>query len=233
MNRSLPPGDCGLRSPDSLGPSGSARAVPRAVGLVGGIEDTGERETPPGGCPAARWKLERRDSGFDGVGTLAIFPFGRGHCQPHLLADRARQKPANGMWLPAGGFHELFGGDAARSLEEFQNLAGLAAFANRLGFLSAFGRFLGRAGPLGCLALLRRNVGALWRNTSLFVGFPLLTVHWRLRGGFYGQFSHFDFSFGGNYRGHDMNHSGARGKQGDSTENRKGRWNGDGRVLSV
>ena len=35
MNRSLPQGD-GRRSPDACRPSGSGRAVSRAVGLVGG-----------------------------------------------------------------------------------------------------------------------------------------------------------------------------------------------------
>jgi hypothetical protein len=42
----------------------------------------------------------------------------------------------------------LFGGDAARPLEQFQTLVGLAAFAGGLGFLSALGRFLARAALL-------------------------------------------------------------------------------------
>jgi hypothetical protein len=37
-NRALPPGDRGPRNADSLGPFGSARAMPGLVGLVGGVE---------------------------------------------------------------------------------------------------------------------------------------------------------------------------------------------------
>jgi hypothetical protein len=41
-------------------------------------------------------------------------------------------------------------------------------------------------------------------HTGLLVGFRLLTARWRLRaGGFCDQFSHFDFSFDGDYR-HDI-----------------------------
>jgi hypothetical protein len=68
---------------------------------------------------------------------------------------------------------------------------------------------------------------------GLFVGFRLLNARWRLRGGgFYGQFSHFDFSFGGDYR-HDMNHSRAPGKQANSPGNRERRWKGDRPLISV
>jgi len=38
---------------------------------------------------------------------------------------------------------------------------------------------------------------------------------------------HLIFSLCGDHRGHDMDHSGASGKQVDSAGNRKRRWNGD------
>jgi hypothetical protein len=61
-------------------------------------------------------------------------------------------------------------------------------------------------------------VGATLRNTGLFGSFRLLTARWRLRGGsFYGQFSHCDFSFGGDYR-HDIHHSGWDRLQGNSAD---------------
>ena len=76
------------------------------------------------------------------------------------------------------------------------------------GFLSAFGRFLGWGGLLGRLALLLRNVGALWRNTRLFCGFRLLARR-RVRasaGFFRNRFTHV-FSLSGDYRVDNIHHS--------------------------
>ena len=217
MNRALPSRDRGHRGGNPGGQPRPRGTVPGARGLVGGVRDTAERETPPGGCPAAQEKREGQ-SGFDGVGALAVLSLGRCDGQPHFLSNRPGQEPSDRMRLPASCFHQFLGGDPARSLEQFEHRGGLAAVPCASGFLRAFGRFLGRAGLLGGLTLLRRDVGAPWRDTGLFVGFRVLAAHWRLRGGgFYGQFSHFDFSFGGDYR-HDMNHSGARGKQANSPD---------------
>jgi len=49
---------------------------------------------------------------------------------------------------------------------------------------------------------------------------------------FFQNRDHFEFSFGGDYR-HDMDHSGAPGKQGNSANLPQWRWNGDGRLLSA
>ena len=104
------------------------------------------------------------------------------------------------MRLPTGRFHQFLGRYAACPLEQFQNLVRLAALAGALRFLRAFGRFLGRAGILGRLPLLLRNVGVLWRNTGLFGGFGLLGCR---RGGAGGCFfcdRNHVFSLDGDYR---------------------------------
>src|SRR5271170_6229314 len=127
------------------------------------------QEAPPSTNPAAWFEANRRGSGFDRVAALSVLALGGGHGQPHFLADSARQEPTNGMRLPAGDFHQLLGGDAARSFEQIQNPRGFAA----VGLLRALGRFLGRSGLPGRLALLLRNVPAVWRDTGLFGGLRL------------------------------------------------------------
>jgi hypothetical protein len=78
------------------------------------------------------------------------------------------QEPAHGMRLPPRRLHQLFGRYAARSLQQVEDGVGLAALAAPGGF----GRFLGRGGLLNRTALLPPNVGALWRDTSLFASGP-------------------------------------------------------------
>jgi hypothetical protein len=220
MNRALPPGDRGPRNADSLGPFGSARAVLGAIGLVGRVAHRPERKTPPGGCPAARTEPKCAGSGFDGVGTLAVLALGRGDGHPHLLADRARQKPANGMWLPVCGFHQLFGGDAARSLEQFEHLGGLATVAGPGGFLRALGAFLPGLAFLADLPFF----GATWapRGATRAV---LVAFVCSLRTGPCAVAVSAINSvilispLAVDYR-HDMDHSGERGKQANSQRNR-------------
>jgi hypothetical protein len=186
-----------------------------------------KRETPPGRNPAARTEPSCGGSGFDGVGTFAVLTLGRCDGQAHFLANRTGQEPADGMRLPTGGFHQFLGCDSAWPLEQFQNLVGLAAFAGSFGFLSAFGRFLGGAGLLGRLGCLLRDVGATLRTAGLLGGFRLLSACRGLRcTSFCDQFSHFDFSFGGDYR-HDMDHSGAPEKQANCDTDRRRRRRGD------
>ena len=114
----------------------------------------------------------------DRVGALPVLALGGRDGQPHLLAHGPGQEAADGMRLPAGGFHQFLGGDAARPLQQVQDLGGLAAVARLglggLGFLRALGRFLGRGGLLPRLALGGRNGRATWRTGGLFVGFRLL-----------------------------------------------------------
>jgi hypothetical protein len=132
-----------------------------------------------------------------------------------------RPKPADGMRLPASRFHQLFGSYASRPLQQMEHDSGLAAVAGAGGVLRAFGRFLGRAGLLPRLTLLGRDVGATCASVGLFGGFRL-----RSRSG-WGGFGfwcrcHDLFSFRGDRRGHDMDHSGAQQMQADSAETGQG-----------
>jgi hypothetical protein len=216
MNRALSPRDRGGRTPRRQ--SGRCRLVPRSSGLVGRASYPPEREMPPGRNPAARVVRDERELGFDRVGPLPVFGLGRRHGQPHLLTDRTGQEPADGMRLPASGFHQFLGGYAARPLQQIQDLGGLAAVPGRLGLFLALGRFLGGPGLLARLGFLRRHVGALLRNTGLFLGFRLVACCRGLGGaGFFcNRCVHFVFSFSGDYCGHVMDHSGAPKKQANS-----------------
>ena len=100
--------------------------------------------------------------------------------QPQLLAHGPGQEAPFGMSLPARRLHQLFRGDAARPLEQVQDFGSLTAVAGTGGFLGAFGRILRRGGLLTRLSLLRRNMGATWRNTRPFCRFRLLASRWGL-----------------------------------------------------
>jgi hypothetical protein len=195
------------------------------------------QEKPPRLNSGGLRRLLRCWSAFYRIGALSILsPCGR-YGQTHLLSDRARQEPAHGMGLPARRFHQLFGSYPARPLKQGENRLGLAALPHALllgsffrgaafGFGGRFGRFLRRAGLLARLALLLRNVRALWLNTGLFGGFRLLSRRWGLGGaGFFCNRCVHVLSFCGDHRGHDMDHSGWPGKQGNSGGRR--RWFGN------
>jgi len=197
-------------------------------------------EKPPGVFPAARCEGWLRRLGFDRVAALAVLALGRRHRQAHFLPDGAGQKAAHGMRLPARGFHQFLGRYAPGALQQGEDGFSLATLAHPLllggflwagglGFGGRFGRFLGWGGLLGRLGLLLRNVGALWRDTRLLGGFRLLARRqgWGAAVFFCNRCIHV-LSFGGDYRVHDMDHSGAPGKQVNSVGNRRRRWNGDG-----
>src|SRR5580704_16654361 len=109
----------------------------------------------------------------DFVNALTGFGPGGFDGESHLLADRARQKSADGMRLPFRRFHQFLGCDAARPLEQFEHFGGLAAVAGLFGFLSASGCFLSRASLLNRLTLGGRNVGATCASTGLLRGLRL------------------------------------------------------------
>ena len=129
----------------------------------------------------------------------------------------ARQNLASPLLSSAPWLLRRLGASAVRALWRFCCRRGRRWPSSR-----PLGRFLGPTGPLGGLALLWRNVGALWRNTGLFGGFGLLSRRGWSGSGFLGR-CHGVFSFGGDYRPH-IDHSGAPGKQGNSAY-RKGRSN--------
>ena len=185
-----------------------------------------KRETPPGRNPAARCERNRANSGFDGIAALAVLALGGRDGQAHLLADRAGQEPAHGMRLPAGGFHAVpcwwlrpaasAGPGSWRSCCRRGRL-GLAFFALLGAFLAgvAFFPALALAG-----ATLRATCAQRW---------PFWWLSARLRAGV-GRFRfllcrcHDVFSFGGDYRGHDMDHSGGPEMQVNSEAQQAMEW---------
>jgi hypothetical protein len=181
------------------------------------------REKPPSTNPAAWSEANVWGSGFDRVGAFPVLAFAGRHGQSHLLANGARQEPADRMGLPCGHFHQLFRRDTARSLEQVEDFVGLTTLAGGAGLLSGFGRFRSWAGLLGRLPLLLCNVGALWRTGGFLGGFGRFACGWsrRARGFFSSQCVH-GVSFCGNHRSH-IDHSVAPGKQGDSACHQKRR----------
>ena len=181
MNGTLPSGDRGYRGGDSVWQSGSPWTVFGTVGLVCGITHSPQRVTPPGGNPAARNGQDGRESGPNRIGALRIFAFGRHDRQSHLLAHGPGQEAADRMSLPARGLHQLRKGGAVRPFQQIEDLGGLASVPRRTLLLGGFGRLLCRAGLLGRLRLLGRNVGACWGNAGLLAGFRLLCAGERSR----------------------------------------------------
>jgi hypothetical protein len=180
-----------------------------------------DQEKPLGRNPAARKARNCEGSGFDRIAALAVFTLRRDYGVAHLFADGPREEAPDGMRLPAGRLHQVFGCDAARLLQKLEYLVGFAAIA-ATGFLLRFGRFLGRAGLLSRLTRLRRDVAATCARAGPFRGLGLLSNR---RFGRFGCFSvrcHaasplFD-------HGHDIDHSGALGKQGKSVSRVAIKW---------
>jgi len=236
MNRALLPRDSDGRSGAPGGQSGHRRSLPSAFRLVRRIANPPERTTPPSGGPAARCGGNRKRSGFDGIAALPVLALRGCHSQAHLLPNRARQEPANRMGLPAGRFHQLLAGNAARPLEQFEDRLGLAAFAGALLLGSfprtgcfwlrgRFGRFLGWAGLLPRLPLLRRDVRATCATTGLL---GRLRLGRRCSGRRFGLFSircHI-FSLAVITARDHMDHSGGPEKQVKSAS-----WEGDGTAM--
>jgi hypothetical protein len=194
-----------------------------------------KRETPPGKYPAARTGRGGPDLGFHGITALPILALGGGHSQPHFLANGARQEAADGMRLPAGGLDQFLRRNAPWPFQQVEDLFRLAAMAGAgglgwdLGALGAFSALLCWGGLLARLGLRGRDVGLPWRDAGLRVGFLLLGSSGAGLGGlFFGsEHRHRSFSSAVDYRGHDMDHSGARQKQANSA----GFGTGDGMAM--
>src|SRR5205085_12185829 len=100
------------------------------------------------------------------IATLPVLTLGGRDGQPHLLADRARQKTANAVRLPGRSFHQFLQRGSVRPFQQVQDLGGLAAVAGTAALFWGLGRFLSPAGLLARLLLRRRNAGALSPNTG-------------------------------------------------------------------
>ena len=156
--------------------------------------------------PAARTERNRRESDLDGIGSFAALGLCRSYSQAHLLAHSAREEAAHGMRLRPRRFHQFSQRGSIRPHQQFQDVRSLTAVAGAIGLFRGLGGFLWALGLFGRLALGGGNVGALWANTGLFVGFRLLSS--RLGGSGFINSCIRVISFRGNRRGDDMNRSG-------------------------
>jgi hypothetical protein len=96
-------------------------------------------------------------------------------------------------------------------------------------FLAALGAFFGGLAFLADLAFFGATVRATYRDTGLLRTFRRLGRYGLGGFRFFCNGCHGVFSFvGGDYRGHDINHSGWAETQAKSERCRWRRWNGDG-----
>src|ERR1039457_2481985 len=117
----------------------------------------------------------------DPIGALPFVGFEGLDLVPGLL-HRAGHEAADGVTLPAHGFHDLGDAGPALPLEHLDNLGRLAAPTHACGFrrgrgLFALGRFLGGGRLLGRLALHRRALGGLCASFRLACGLRLRGRH--------------------------------------------------------
>lgn len=93
MNRELPPGDRGNRSSDSGWQSRPPGSVPGTRGLVCRAKNPPKGATPPGTSPAARERQNKRDSGFERVGSFFVLAFCGRERQTHFLPIAPDRNP--------------------------------------------------------------------------------------------------------------------------------------------
>src|ERR1035438_8514529 len=102
MNQTLPPGDCGHRSPALGRAPGRRGAMPRAVGLVWGIEaeageNAAESRTARRGRSRAGGRWEARCLTLELINALAILALGGLNRAAHLLAEDATDEPPDAV----------------------------------------------------------------------------------------------------------------------------------------
>lgn len=169
MTGTLLPRDRGHRESHPSRRSGSRRALPSAIRLVVGEaanfagNGSESEDARRGDDRAGKWS-EMSTSGSERVDSLTVLPPCGGDDELHLSADAAGDEAADGMSLPARGFHNLGNGgtlDTPKHREDFSFL-GYAAVGGGLcaarGSRSAGGWLMLR------LRLRRCNVGRLCRN---------------------------------------------------------------------
>ena len=192
--------------------------------------DSPNEERPPRRNPGGQRNRNVWPLAFDRVPTLCALCFRRVDLQTHFLAQCSGEEPADGMTLPARGGRELFQRGSARPLQHAENLGSHAILLGagrllrgRLARLRAFSGLGRRLGLLGRLRLGRGHVRPVWRDTRLFGYLWCLDRGiWLGSVGFYSDFVHITFSFGGDCRDH-MNQSGWPELQANSDRIRHGR----------
>lgn len=154
MNRELPPGDRGNRSSDSGWQSRPPGSVPGTRGLVRRAKDPPKGATPPGTSPAAREGQNKRDSGFERVGSFFVLAFCGRERQTHFLANRSGQEPTAALGLPGGCFHQFGERGAVRPLQSSRTFSVLVPSREPDSFLAALAAFVPLVAFLAGVAIL-------------------------------------------------------------------------------
>jgi len=181
-----------------------------------------DKEKPPRRCPGGETSANWCFSALECVAARTILDLRGRDGQAHFLAEDARDESAHRMRLPAGGFHEIGTGGAARALQQAKELGGLATQGGRSRRLGRLGRLpaavgLPRPGRLyGRLALGWRDAARVSGDAGALGGswFP----RWGTRVGFFWNFVHIAFSLGGDYRDDHIHCSGSGELQAKSHE---------------
>jgi hypothetical protein len=170
MNRTMPPRDRGNRFADSLQAPRFGGAVPRVLGLVGGIADSPERKTPPGGTRRHEGKAMKLKSSGDPVAALLVVASEGLDVQAELLDKRPGDESANGVGLPACRFHNRHERGTGGTAHQVDHVGFFAAFAGDVGrFLRGRAHrvaFCALVGGLVPLPLGGCNVGRGFRNVG-------------------------------------------------------------------
>src|SRR5260370_485509 len=87
----------------------------------------------PPAASTAGWRA------LDRIAALPVLALDGVYDQAHLLPHCPGKEASDGMREPAGYFHQLFCGGAARTLQQVQDFGGLAALAGYLRLFAAFG----------------------------------------------------------------------------------------------
>src|SRR5580698_8549435 len=166
------------------------------------------KKKPPEEIPVGNLRRNTGGSALQLVAPRAVFDPGL-DLQTHLSTEYAGDKPAHGVSLPAGGFHEIGSGGAGGSLQQVENLGRLTAVPDVFIILFGLGRLGARQGFLRRHLLLPRlslgswHVARLCADTRPFGGSRYDSRHFSL--GLRGLFwilVHFVLSLGGDYRAH-------------------------------
>ena len=190
------------------------------------------RETPPSANPAARCEASTTGSGLDGVAALAVLALGGRHRQAHLLAQRSRtgipapnaaasRSLSSAPWLLRRPAASAVPGSWSVLLPSRPS-----GFAAGLGFFAPLGAFLAGVAFLADFAFFGATWAPCFAARGLFVGFRLRFRRrgWGAAGFFCNRCIHV-FSFGGDHRGQDIDHSGRPRKQVNSAG--RSRWFGN------
>ena len=189
-----------------------------------------KREKPPGRCPAAN--ALAGFSALDGVGPLAVLALGGGDASPSFFPTVPDRNPRTLCGCQPVAFISSLAVAPPGRFSRSSTLAALLPSRAPAAFLAPLGAFLAGLDFLPRLSLLGRHVARTFGTAGLLGGFRSLGDG--VQSGFqcFCGRDHDVSPLGGDYRGHDMDHSEAAERQANSRFNwpwgRIGDWRPDG-----